>query len=65
MQVIIDWIKRVFWQDPQACFQQMDGVSDLVGCLNVIVWSDALIYLALGAGLFYSILTRFVPCSAK
>jgi AGCS family alanine or glycine:cation symporter len=60
MQVIIDWIKRVFWQDPQACFQQMDGVSDLVGCLNVIVWSDALIYLALGAGLFYSILTRFV-----
>ncbi|HKJ20749.1 MAG TPA: alanine/glycine:cation symporter family protein, partial [Woeseiaceae bacterium] len=60
MQVIIDWIKRVFWQDPQACFQQMDGVSDLVGCLNVIVWSEALIYLALGAGLFYSILTRFV-----
>src|SRR5210317_1875131 len=60
MQVVIDWIKRVFWQDPQACFQQMDGVSDLVGCLNVIVWSDALIYLALGAGLFYSILTRFV-----
>ena len=60
MQVVIDWIKRVFWQDPQACFQQMDGVSDLVGCLNVIVWSEALIYLALGAGLFYSILTRFV-----
>jgi len=60
MQVIIDWIKRVFWQDPQACFQQMDGVSDLIGCLNVIIWSEALIYLALGAGLFYSILTRFV-----
>ena len=60
MQVIVDWIKRVFWQDPQACFQEMDGMSDLVGCLNVIIWSDALIYLALGAGLFYSILTRFV-----
>jgi len=60
MQVIIDWVKRVFWQDPRACFQQMDGASDLVGCLNVIIWSEALIYLALGAGLFYSILTRFV-----
>ncbi len=60
MQVIIDWVKRVFWQDPQACFQQMDGASDLVGCLNVIIWSEALISLALGAGLFYSILTRFV-----
>jgi AGCS family alanine or glycine:cation symporter len=60
MQVIIDWVKRVFWQDPYACFQQMDGASDLVGCLNVIIWSEALIYLALGAGLFYSILTRFV-----
>jgi AGCS family alanine or glycine:cation symporter len=60
MQVIIDWVKRVFWQDPKACFQQMDGASDFVGCLNVIIWSEALIYLALGAGLFYSILTRFV-----
>ena len=60
MQVIIDWIKRVFWQDPKACFETMDGASDLVGCLNVIIWSDALIYLALGAGLFYSIQTRFV-----
>lgn len=60
MQVIIDWFARVFWQDPKACFQQMDGISDFVGCLNVIIWSEALIYLALGAGLFYSILTRFV-----
>ncbi len=60
MQVIIDWIARVFWQDPYACFQQMEGVSGLVGCLNVIIWSEALIFLALGAGLFYSILTRFV-----
>ncbi len=60
MQAIIDWFARVFWQDPKACFETMDGVSGLVGCLNVIVWSDALIILALGAGLFYSILTRFV-----
>ncbi len=60
MQTIIDWFARVFWQDPKACFETMDGVSGLVGCLNVIVWSDALIILALGAGLFYSILTRFV-----
>ncbi len=60
MQVIIDWIARVFWQDPKACFQQMDGASEFVGCLNVIIWSEALIFLALGAGLFYSILTRFV-----
>ena len=50
MQVIIDWIKRIFWQDPYACFQQMYGISDFVGCLNVIIWSEALIYLALGAG---------------
>ena len=27
--------------------------------LNDIVWSSALIYLCLGAGLFYSIQTRF------
>jgi len=60
MQAIIDWIKRVFWQDPQACFQQMESATDFVGCLNVIIWSEALIFLALGAGLFYSILTRFV-----
>lgn len=34
--------------------------SNLVATLNGYVWSSALIYLALGAGLFYSILTRFV-----
>ncbi len=60
MRAIIDWFARVFWQDPKACFQQMDGASEFVGCLNVIIWSEALIFLALGAGLFYSILTRFV-----
>ena len=34
--------------------------SNLVATLNGYVWSSALIYLCLGAGLFYSILTRFV-----
>jgi len=34
--------------------------ANLVATLNGYVWSSALIYLALGAGLFYSILTRFV-----
>lgn len=32
----------------------------MIGWLNGIIWSPALIYLCLGAGLFYSILTRFV-----
>ncbi|MEC8206949.1 MAG: sodium:alanine symporter, partial [Pseudomonadota bacterium] len=31
----------------------------LVSAVNDIIWSDALIYLCLGAGLFYSVLTRF------
>ncbi|WP_019671875.1 alanine/glycine:cation symporter family protein [Psychrobacter lutiphocae] len=35
----------------------MEGI---VSFLNSIIWSPALIYLCLGAGLFYSILTRFV-----
>jgi AGCS family alanine or glycine:cation symporter len=30
-----------------------------VSAVNDVVWSDALIYLCLGAGLFYSVLTRF------
>lgn len=30
-----------------------------ITALNGLIWSDALIYLCLGAGLFYSILTRF------
>lgn len=34
--------------------------QNLVAMLNGYVWSSALIYLALGAGLFYSIMTRFV-----
>ncbi|QDP01285.1 alanine/glycine:cation symporter family protein [Thalassotalea sp. PS06] len=32
---------------------------EFVNTLNGIIWSPALIYLCLGAGLFYSILTRF------
>ena len=34
--------------------------TNLVATLNGYVWSSALVYLCLGAGLFYSILTRFV-----
>ena len=34
--------------------------TNLVGTLGDYVWSTALISLCLGAGLFYSILTRFV-----
>ena len=33
---------------------------ELVQSLNDIIWSPALIYLCLGAGLFFSIMTRFV-----
>ena len=35
-------------------------MEGLINALNGIIWSPALIYLCLGAGLFYSILTRFV-----
>ncbi len=35
-------------------------MQDLVNFLNGIIWSPALVYLCLGAGLFYSIITRFV-----
>jgi AGCS family alanine or glycine:cation symporter len=59
MLAIIDWVTRVFWQDPAACFQAADGFAAYVGCVNGIIWSEALIYLCLGAGLFFSILTRF------
>ena len=33
---------------------------ELVQSINDIIWSPALIYLCLGAGLFFSISTRFV-----
>ncbi|PID66199.1 MAG: sodium:alanine symporter [Gammaproteobacteria bacterium] len=34
-------------------------MEQAINWLNGIIWSNALIYLCLGAGLFYSILTRF------
>ncbi|MDJ0907885.1 MAG: alanine/glycine:cation symporter family protein [Woeseiaceae bacterium] len=34
--------------------------ADIVNTISGYVWSDALIYLCLGAGLFFSVLTRFV-----
>lgn len=34
-------------------------MEGFISALNSIIWSPALIYLCLGAGLFYSILTRF------
>ena len=34
-------------------------MQDFVNTLNSIIWSPALIYLCLGAGLFFSVLTRF------
>ncbi|MEL7451542.1 MAG: alanine/glycine:cation symporter family protein, partial [Pseudomonadota bacterium] len=35
-------------------------MDQLVSSLNGIIWSPALVYLLLGAGVFYSVLTRFV-----
>lgn len=35
-------------------------MAEIVSSINAWVWSPALIYLCLGAGLFFSILTRFV-----
>ena len=35
-------------------------MESFVNQVNAVVWSPALVYLALGAGLFFSILTRFV-----
>lgn len=36
------------------------SAAEIVDWINGIIWSKALIYLCLGAGLFFSILTRFV-----
>ncbi|MBT8108647.1 MAG: alanine:cation symporter family protein [Gammaproteobacteria bacterium] len=41
-------------------FSIAEYFANLVATLNGYIWSSALIYLCLGAGLFYSILTRFV-----
>ena len=35
-------------------------MQEIVDWLNGIIWSNALIFLCLGTGLFFSILTRFV-----
>ncbi len=35
-------------------------MQELVNSINTWVWSPALIYLCLGTGLFFSILTRLV-----
>ena len=35
-------------------------LTNLVATLNGYIWSSALVFLCLGAGLFYSIMTRFV-----
>ena len=35
-------------------------MQSFVDFMNGIIWSPALIYLCLGAGLFYSVITRFV-----
>lgn len=35
-------------------------MQEIVGTINSYIWSSALIYLCLGAGLLFSILTRFV-----
>jgi AGCS family alanine or glycine:cation symporter len=35
-------------------------MQDIVATINSYVWSSALVYLCLGAGLFFSIMTRFV-----
>jgi alanine or glycine:cation symporter, AGCS family len=35
-------------------------MEQVVNWLNGIIWSQALIYLCLGVGLFYTLATRFV-----
>lgn len=35
-------------------------MQEIIGQINGIIWNPALIYLCLGAGLFFSIITRFV-----
>ena len=35
-------------------------MHEIVGTINGLIWSQALIYLCLGTGLFFSIVTRFV-----
>lgn len=35
-------------------------MQEIVDSLNAVIWSPALVYLCLGAGLFFSLMTRFV-----
>jgi AGCS family alanine or glycine:cation symporter len=35
-------------------------MQEIIDQLNAVIWSPALVYLCLGAGLFFSIMTRFV-----
>ena len=35
-------------------------MQDIVNAINGVIWSPALIYLCLAAGLFFSIMTRFM-----
>ena len=35
-------------------------MDEIVGILNGIVWSEWLIYLCLGAGIYFSLITRFL-----
>jgi len=35
-------------------------MKEIVEAINAVVWSDALIYLCLGAGIYFSIVTRFL-----
>lgn len=35
-------------------------MKEIVESINAVVWSDALIYLCLGAGIYFSIVTRFL-----
>ena len=37
-----------------------DGMQDIVNTISGLMWEPALVYLLLGTGLFFSILTRFV-----
>ena len=57
--LIIEWSSRAVIIAPF----QVDwgaGVFDLITTLNDLVWSSALVYLCLGAGLYFTLRTRFV-----
>ena len=38
----------------------LDSFYNVVGLLNGIVWSDWLVYLCLLAGIYFTVVTRFV-----